>query len=258
MTFYHVGHGFDFELRNIARLFFPRGGEAVAIETRREAAGDGGTAGCDNAAGRNGTVTLSCRLRAPGFDRTLDAPGGGDEELTLCTLLYRLCVEYTGCTMDWGVLTGVRPIKLLRRLTEAQGRGDAAAYFRDKLLVSEGKLTLALDTMDNEDAQLRRSAPTSCSVYVAIPFCPTRCAYCSFVSQTVEQAGRLMAPYVEALEQEIEATGALISALGLQVETVYIGGGTPTALPAPLLRRVCDAVGRHLPPPVMREYTVEA
>ena len=95
-------------------------------------------------------------------------------------------------------------------------------------------------------------------LYVGIPFCPTRCAYCSFVSQSVEKSMRLIPPFLEALEKEIAATAAQLRKLGLRPVSIYMGGGTPTTLSAQQLDRLCTVLSESFDLSALREYTVEA
>jgi len=156
------------------------------------------------------------------------------------------------------LITGVRPVKLLRRLTREMGSEGALAYFRDKLLVSDEKRQLCHTTLQAEDKLLALSDAKSFSLYVSIPFCPTRCDYCSFVSQTVVQAKKLIPTYVEQLCKEIAYTGEVARRLGLRLETVYFGGGTPTTLSAGELTALFKAVEQSFDLSTVREYTVEA
>ena len=263
MHIYLQGNDFHFELENVSRLFLP----LEKIVTHRDepfpASGEGLMAECvcgETAAG----ALLSCRVRLDGFDRTLTAsePSGAayDDrcELALCTLLYRQLTDLLGFSQTWGLVTGVRPVKLLRRLVREMGRESALTYFREKLLVSEGKLSLCCRTLEIENEILSRSRPESFSLYVSIPFCPTRCDYCSFVSQTVERAKKLIPAYVEQLCRELRYTGQLVRSMGLRLETVYFGGGTPTTLSAEQLTAVLQAVEESFDLSHLREYTVEA
>ena len=102
-----------------------------------------------------------------------------------------------------------------------------------------------------------RLRPQDVSVYIGIPFCPTRCVYCSFVSQTTGRQGALLEPYLEALEREIAHTGALLRASGKTVRTLYIGGGTPTTLSTGQLCRLMQAIAAHFDLSSLIEYTVE-
>ena len=263
MHLYLQGHDFHFELENVCRLFLPL--EKI-ITHHEEYADDGeGLIVVCTLHSQGDDTYLSCRVCLDGFDHTLESTVSNDAaeyrdtcELELCTLLYNLLVKLLGFTHGWGLITGVRPVKLLRRLTREMGAEQALTYFRDKLLVGEEKRELCRTTLQNEDRLLALSEPRSFSLYVSIPFCPTRCDYCSFVSQTVVQAKKLIPTYVECLCQEIAHTGAIAKSLGLRLETVYFGGGTPTTLSAEQLTALFRAVEASFDLSTVREYTVEA
>ncbi len=254
-------HDFHFELQNVCRLFLPQ--EKIII-----ADGEEGLSGIIVATAvdtEKDTVTLSCRLRWDDFDETLtydlpaDHPDLRDEsERRLCELAYRLFVKLLGFEQTWGIVTGVRPVKLLRRLTADRGEAAALAFLKDRLLVSDRKLALCRETLKRENRLLSLSRPDSYSLYVSVPFCPTRCDYCSFVSQTVTRAAKLMPAYVEHLAKELRYTAAIARDLGLRLETVYFGGGTPTTLSADQLAFLTDTVEREFDLSHLREYTVEA
>lgn len=256
------GHAYRFELENICRLFLPQ--EKIEIPDASPEQPEGVAADTRLEKGPE-TTRLFCRLRLEAFDETLAAavanehPNWRDEcELQLATLLYRLFTRLFGYEQEWGIVTGVRPVKLLRRLVRDEGEEAALCYFRERLLVNENKTALCHTTLKIEDEILALSRPDSFSLYISIPFCPTRCDYCSFVSQTVERAAKLMPAYVDALEQEIAYTGEIARRLGLRLETVYFGGGTPTTLSAQQLARLLGAVERSFDLSRLREYTVEA
>lgn len=258
MHLYLRGQDYHFELENVCRLFLPL--EKVETHHDEEPSEMGGLiVQCDMAEAGEGYV-LSCRVRLDGFDETTTATVAKDAdcELELCTLLYHLLVKLLGFTHGWGLITGVRPVKLLRRLTREMGAEAALDYYRDKLLVGEEKTALCQTTLQTEDKLLALSRPDSFSLYVSIPFCPTRCDYCSFVSQTVVQAKKLIPTYVEQLCREIAYTGELARQLGLRLETVYFGGGTPTTLSAEQLTMLFRAVENAFDLSTVREYTVEA
>jgi len=256
------GHGYRYELENICRLFLPQ--ESVTV--------------CDTLPDRTGvcavtvlektadTTRLTVELTLDTFCRTKtaeianDTPNWEDAcELELATLLYHLFTELFGVTQRWGIVTGVRPVKLLRRLKAEYGNEEKALdYMRERLLVSDGKLALCRNTLQAEDRILSLSRPDSFSLYISIPFCPTRCDYCSFVSRSIANAQKLVAPYVERLAEEIAHTGAIARELGLRLETVYFGGGTPTSLSAEQLAFLLKTVEQHFDLSTVREYTVEA
>lgn len=264
MHLYLQGHDFHFELENVSRLFLP----LEKIITHPDGSAVEQTDGLCVIAVMESVANgarLTCRVTADDFDEqrtsvvTDEGEGFRDMcELALCTHLYHLLSQLLGFTQTWGLVTGVRPVKLLRRLTREMGADRARDYMREKLLVSEQKLSLCRNTLAIEDEILSLSRPESFSLYVSIPFCPTRCDYCSFVSQTVVQAKKLIPVYVDQLCREIAYTGELARRLGLRLETVYFGGGTPTTLSAEQLTRLFRAVEKSFDLSTLREYTVEA
>ena len=137
---------------------------------------------------------------------SLTAALSDDNELTMARLLYTLLSRACGRELPWGILTGVRPIKLFSNLCLSDGEEAAARYFRDTLFVSEPKVALARRVAHNQHAILSASDRRSFSLYVSIPFCPTRCSYCSFVSQSIERAKKLIDGYLPLLLEELRIT----------------------------------------------------
>ncbi len=253
MNLYTVNHKFHYELENLTRAFFPN--EKISVIQLAEVPDKIESPAIVSEVKEELSVTLSIDE----FHKTLSFPmGNRDDELEMATLLYKLLSEFTGISLSWGLLTGVRPIKLLRRLKEEMGEEKAKSYFSDSLLVSKEKLQLASVTCVNEQKILDMSIQDSFSLYISIPFCPTRCSYCSFVSQSVEKARHLIPGYVELLCKEIAHTGAIAKDLNLRLESVYMGGGTPTTLEAEDLRRILNAVRENFDMSSCREFTVEA
>lgn len=257
------GHRFRYETENICRLFLPH--ETIHVCDALSEDITGGVVAYACLQKEAAHTQVSARVVWDDFDETITetlentCPTYTDIcELTLCTLLYRLFVRLFGFEQSWGIVTGVRPVKLLRHLVKEQGEEAALRYFRETLLVNDQKLSLCRNTLHTENKLLALSKPESFSLYISIPFCPTRCDYCSFVSRTVERAGKLIPAYVDALCEEIAHTGRIARELGLRLETVYFGGGTPTSLEAADLARLIDTVGRHFDLSYLREYTVEA
>lgn len=197
-------------------------------------------------------------IRIGGLADVATAPLGNDDELTMAQLLYRLLARAYGRTLPWGILTGVRPIKLFSSLAARDGAEAAVCYFRDTLYVSEAKTALAHTVYENQRAILARSDKRSFSLYVSIPFCPTRCNYCSFVSQSIEKAKKLVTDYLPLLLTEIHHTAVIADRLGLRPESVYIGGGTPTTLSADQLELLLAQIERDFDLRSCAEFTVEA
>lgn len=179
-------------------------------------------------------------------------------ERVLAVNLFYILHKITNCLPSWGILTGVRPVKLMRKLVNDLGEDNALTYFKEKLLVSPKKANLSLDIAKLQNKVLNLSNKNSFSLYISIPFCPTRCSYCSFVSQSVEKSNKLIPEYLEFLIKEIEYTGKIVSKLKLNLETVYIGGGTPTTLSAEQLKVLIEKIYENFDMSSCREFTVEA
>ena len=173
--------------------------------------------------------------------------------------MYRAALRAGRKKPVWGALTGVRPGKLLAGfLREGLSEEEAARRFTEEFDVSPERTALCLDASRHTIAAQKSLGPKDLCLYVGIPFCPTRCAYCSFVSQSVEKSMKLIAPFVDALEQEIRATAAQVRELGLRPVSIYFGGGTPTTLSPAELERVCALLEAEFDLSALREYTVEA
>ena len=159
----------------------------------------------------------------------------------------------------WGALTGVRPGKLFAPLLHSgMGEREAVREFMDSYDVTKERAELCLRTsLETIRAQESLGEKDVC-LYVGIPFCPTRCAYCSFVSQSVEKSMKLIEPFMEALYKELEAIAEQVRSLGLRVISIYFGGGTPTTLSSKQLNRLCSFIAEDFDLSALREYTVEA
>lgn len=169
--------------------------------------------------------------------------------------VYTVMKDVTGRTPPWGSLTGIRPTRLLyRSMEEGKTLPEAAEDMRREFDVQEEKLSLLREIVAVQTA-LPQPQSKDVDLYVGIPFCVSRCAYCSFLSGEVGK-GNQLSPYVEALCREIEATLRLIDEKGLQPRTFYMGGGTPTSLPAPMLQEVLKAAQPFIDR--VGEVTVEA
>lgn len=159
----------------------------------------------------------------------------------------------------WGALTGVRPGKVLMTLINSGlSEKDALKSFVEDYDVTPERAALCMDTTRETIKAAASLSERDICLYVGIPFCPTRCAYCSFVSQAVEKNMKLIEPFMNALMQELEATAAEVNRLGLRVVSVYMGGGTPTTLSAEQLDRLCTGLEKSFDLTQLREYTVEA
>ena len=159
----------------------------------------------------------------------------------------------------WGALTGVRPGKVFSSLLKSgMDEDEALRHFIRDYDVTPPRAALCRDTTHHTLAAVRSLEKKDVCLYLGVPFCPTRCAYCSFVSQSVEKSMKLIAPFVDALEREIDAVGEQVARLGLRPVAVYFGGGTPTTLSAEQLDRVCGRMEKSFDLSSVREFTVEA
>jgi len=172
---------------------------------------------------------------------------------------YRAGVKKLGKKPVWGALSGIRPGKLMSDLLDS-GLSDRAALsaFVKNYDADREKAELCLHTAHASRRVTEKLGKKDICLYLGVPFCPTRCAYCSFVSQSVEKSMKLIPPFVEALMQDIEATAETVRYLGLNVIAIYLGGGTPTTLSAEQLDRVLGALHEKFDLRNCREITVEA
>ena len=256
------GHDFHYECENLCRVYFPNekinivyddsGDDSKSVITRCEQT-DGGNLITVEAVIDGESRAYSSKVIADGTQLR------DKSELKTAQLIFKALSELTGYTPPWGVLTGVRPSKLMLRLISQHGEQDAKRYFTEDLLVSEEKTALAMTVADSEKKIIDLSRDDSFSLYVSIPFCPSRCSYCSFVSHSIANpnAKKLFPQYLEKLEEEIEITGKIVGELGLRLESVYFGGGTPGVLEAPQLDSLLSAVENNFDLSTAREYTVE-
>lgn len=264
MTIYTDNHSFHYEMENLVRLFYPN--EKLTVVKGQPDGVEEYIYTSMNASDDNSSAEIITRISIGGDCREskITASAVDSEEFDktaereMAVSLYKLLSAHTGKKQPWGILTGVRPIKLFRRLTGQYGEAYAEDYFKNKLLVSPEKTALSALTEKYEKKILSFSRPDSFSLYISIPFCPSRCSYCSFVSQTVESAAKLIEPYFELLCKEISFTAEIVKSKGLRLESVYIGGGTPTTLSAEQLRLLIAAVKESFDMSTCREFTVEA
>lgn len=252
MNLYVKNHNFHFELENLTRLFFPNEKITVIRDFSEPQPPYIYTEVSDK-------ITISVNIGS--FNKSETAVKkltDDDNELVSAQLLYKLLCDFTGLTQPWGILTGVRPVKLLRRLAEESNEEQAVKKFEKDFFVSNEKIALSRETEHNEQKILELSKPESFSLYVGIPFCPSRCSYCSFVMASIERAEKLIEPYTKLLCEEIKRTAEIANKLGLRLETVYFGGGTPTTLSAEQLDMVLGTVNKSFDMSTCREFTVEA
>lgn len=268
MTLIFSGNNFKYELEAVCKLFFP-------VESFNFVFSD------DSAQSNfkpDGDYCFICRIK--GLKSTMlsvftSVNGRGvseyerivndsesyedDCEFALGRLLYKSLSKNTGIVPEWGVLTGVRPVKLINKLRgEGLSFDEISEHLKSKYLVTDQKIRIGYETAVNQDSVINEMPSNSYSLYVSIPFCPTRCSYCSFISQTVSSFKKLMPEYVDKLCEEIRYTADLLRSKGIILDSVYFGGGTPTSLEVSDLDRIMKVVSESFDMSRIREYTVEA
>ena len=171
---------------------------------------------------------------------------------------YLAALQVLDAAPPWGALSGVRPSKLSTAcLLDGGTEKQAKRLLETTYFVSPERARLCVDASRHTVKTLSLLEPKDLSLYIGIPFCPTRCAYCSFVSQSVERFGSLLEPYLEALLREVACTGALLRQSGYHIRTLYMGGGTPTTLSARQMERLLSAVQTEFDLSRCLEFTVE-
>ena len=181
------------------------------------------------------------------------------ESIAVGRAIFAAGKELLGHTPPWGILTGVRPAKVALGLFRS-GKGilKSKKILRDEYFLNPQKAALAVSVASAESKILKKIQNNSCSLYISIPFCPTRCAYCSFVSYTTQRLLSMIEEYLDALLVDIDETFEIINKLGMKVSTVYIGGGTPTTLSAEQLELLFNKLEEHISPDDLLEFTLEA
>ena len=196
----------------------------------------------------------------------VDASGAKDEyererlkQRAVKLSFFEAARSLTGVTPAWGALTGIRPAKLAAGLLEeGKSEAEADAILRDVYFVSESRRKLCLPCAKAGLEAKNGLERDEISLYVGIPFCPTRCAYCSFVSNSVEKSFHLVEPYLEALLAEADSAAEMVGELGLRVRSFYMGGGTPTTLTAEQMDRLLGRLNEKFDLARAVERTVEA
>lgn len=175
----------------------------------------------------------------------------------LKTIIYKTFEKVLKHSLPWGILTGVRPTKIVHQsLKEGKNTNEAKEYLKSEYLINTNKASLLLEVALNEENII--SNKKNISLYIGIPFCPSRCSYCSFVSYIVKKDRRELKKYLKALYYEITKIGEYIKSKSIEVESIYIGGGTPTVLTEKELEELLWVIKRAINIDKLAEYTLEA
>ena len=244
-----IGHEDRYPVEQLQMALFPEGTEGEATSTLHRGATWLTATTKITLDGR--TVTASRRLKAA--EETVRL-----RRQTLQQSFYLASVQLLPYEPAWGALAGVRPTKIsTKHMLQGGTAKSASKLLKDVYYVTPERRELAIDCSTSTVKAAGLLDPADVSLYVGIPFCPTRCTYCSFVSRSIGKRTELVEPYLEALLKEIEVTGRLLAQSGRKVRTIYIGGGTPTTLSAPQMARLLDAIRASFDLSRCIEFTVE-
>ncbi len=257
MQLLNIGHNFNYETEKVIRIFFPY--EKISIVS--ELTQDDDTVvcelkKCDGYIKAEVCVKLS-RKEAQNSEQ-IYSHDLKSSELAVARCLYTCLSEITGYKSSWGILTGIRPAKLFSNIADSIGNNEAISLFESDYLCSREKAELCLKCAAGEKQITDLSTKESFSLYVSVPFCPSRCSYCSFVSHSIENAKAIIPDYLKLLKEELKITGQIAKKLNLRLETVYVGGGTPTSITAAELKDLLSAIKENFDFSTVREFTVEA
>ncbi|MBO4696463.1 MAG: coproporphyrinogen dehydrogenase HemZ [Lachnospiraceae bacterium] len=238
MKFEHIGHSYIQYAENVARMFF-RDGTDVLVHTELVRGDD--------------TTRLSASVFHDGRNEMADIIVNNDSasyikdcKHNLGVCVFNACRAVTGKELPFGHLCGVRPAKIATDILLSGGsEEDAYRHYVDDLRVFPEKARSCVTVASEQIPILSRDYEKRCNLYVSIPFCPSRCNYCSFVSHSIERAGKLVEPYLAILIDEIKSTAKLIQSAGLTNDTVYIGGGTPGILSEEQIKRLCGVINEY-------------
>ena len=244
-----VGHEDLYAVEQLQLSLFPEGTGGEAVSTLHR--GNTWLTATAKITLDGRTATASRRIRAA--EETVRS-----RRRALQQSYYLAAVQLLPNAPAWGALAGVRPTKITtKHLLEGGNAKSADQLLKDVYFVTPQRRKLAVDCSLSTANAASLLESTDVSLYVGIPFCPTRCAYCSFVSRTVGKRTELIEPYLTALLEEIRVTGQLLANSGRKVRTIYIGGGTPTTLSETQMALLLDTISASFDLSRLIEFTVE-
>lgn len=264
MTLIFSGNDFKYELESVVKLFIPVTLFDIHFDIKPEYFSND-FCFIRRKKGKNKTYLYTvCKIKRKTCKKSqsiLNSSNNydGECEMILARLLFNCLNALTGKSAKWGILTGVRPVKRVNKMLDSgMSKQEIEKELSEKFLCGKSKIDIAYKTAITQRRLLKDMSGKSFSLYISIPFCPSRCSYCSFVSQSTESSINLIPEYVDRLCDEIAYTADMISGKGLTLDTIYFGGGTPTSLEAIQLEKIMKAISRHFDLSALREYTVEA
>ena len=251
----------EYYAQTLCLLFFP-GSRFSKTEDEPEGSPCADVSVEDVEGGATATVTLSYQGKT--ITKTYKEPINSGlisdaERVAVGKAFFAAGKALLGITPQWGILTGVRPSKIaLKELTDGKTKTEVKSLLSKELFVTSKKASLVTDIAAIEKKIISKVPERSCSVYISVPFCPSRCSYCSFVSVASKKLLSMIDDYLERLIIGIEKCFETIKKLGLKVLTVYVGGGTPTTFDERQLKRMLDKINACTDVSSLEEFTVEA
>ena len=244
-----IGHDDRYAVEQLQMALFPEGAEGQATSTLHR--GETWLTATAKITIGDQTATASRRIKAA--EETVRL-----RRRALQQSYYLAATKLLPNVPAWGALAGVRPTKITtKHMLEGGTPKSADKLMKDVYYVMDDRRKLAVDCSVSTVNAAKLLEPQDLSLYVGIPFCPTRCTYCSFVSRTIGKKTELLNPYLEALLKELAITGRLLADSGKSVRTIYIGGGTPTTLSTPQMAYLLDAIRDSFDLSRCIEFTVE-
>ena len=244
-----IGHDDRYAVEQLQMALFPEGTDGEAVSTLHRGSTWLTATAKITINGQTGTATR----RIKSAEETVRL-----RRRALQQSYYLAATQLLPALPAWGALAGVRPTKITtKHMLEGGTPKSADKLMKDVYYVTDDRRKLAVDCSVSTVNAAKLLEPSDLSLYVGIPFCPTRCTYCSFVSRTIGKKTELLNPYLEALLKELEVTGKLLANSGKHVRTIYIGGGTPTTLSTPQMAYLLDAIRDSFDLSRCIEFTVE-
>lgn len=238
MEFKHIGHNYCLYAEHIAWMFFKKYENVKVITSLEKQAADTLLSATVTYNDKTETSKISIKNEASDYVKKCK------HQLGAC--VYNACHKLTGKSLPFGYLCGVRPAKIATDILLSGGtKEEAYKYYTDIIKMSHDKARACVNVAYQQRDVLSVDREKRCNLYISIPFCPSRCNYCSFVSHSIARAGDLVEPYLELLLRELEKASRLIKEAGITNDTVYVGGGTPGILNEQQIKKLCDAVNKY-------------
>ncbi|MDE6101885.1 MAG: coproporphyrinogen dehydrogenase HemZ, partial [Ruminococcus sp.] len=251
-----IGNSFKYEIEATLKMFFPALRFAFSDNIK-----DADAESCIIAGVNGSEIYTDVKINGVKYhsEKNIYSTDTKTVEHELCRLIYHILSESLDIISPWGLMTGIRPVKkVVELINQGKNFSEIQNILTEKYEISPQKLNLAYNTAVNQIPILEKINSKAVSLYISIPFCPTRCSYCSFVSHSMETAVKLIPEYVQALCRELEIIGNIVKETGTEIDTIYFGGGTPTSISADDIKTVMECVQDNFDLSKIREYSFEA